>query len=196
MATYLINELLEGKGSHFLDQLNFYILPLANPDGYEYSRYSDRMWRKTRSHNIESLDDSCRGVDGNRNWDSDFYGRLQRFMIIYFCHFWFSFKQKIMQFNVFCSGIYRNTTPCSLTYSGPFPFSEPETRNIRDFVWTLRPPPIVALTLHSYAQYLLYPYGDKVNHYPPNVKEIVSIIKFYQNIFCCLYQDPTRPNQN
>jgi murein tripeptide amidase MpaA len=77
MATYLMNELLEGKGRHFLDQLNFHILPSANPDGYEYTRYSDRMWRKTRSRNIEDPDDPCMGVDANRNWDFTFYGRSQ-----------------------------------------------------------------------------------------------------------------------
>ena len=75
MATYLINELLEGKGRPFLDQFNFHILPLANPDGYEYSRNFDRMWRKTRGHNVESPDDSCLGVDGNRNFEFSFYGR-------------------------------------------------------------------------------------------------------------------------
>ena len=26
-----------------------FVLPVVNPDGYEYSRQHDRMWRKTRS---------------------------------------------------------------------------------------------------------------------------------------------------
>ncbi|ESN90282.1 hypothetical protein HELRODRAFT_123115, partial [Helobdella robusta] len=48
-------------------QYEFYILPLANPDGYEYSWIKDRLWRKTRSR----YDDStiCLGTDLNRNWD-------------------------------------------------------------------------------------------------------------------------------
>ena len=38
----------------------------ANPDGYEYSRNGDRLWRKTRSDIGHPF---CKGVDGNRNWD-------------------------------------------------------------------------------------------------------------------------------
>ena len=52
-VTYVIHRMLEG-GSEFADELqtyNIYVLPLANPDGYEYSRNHDRMWRKTRSDN-------------------------------------------------------------------------------------------------------------------------------------------------
>ena len=47
----------------------------ANPDGYEYSRNSngDRFWRKTRSDNGGS---SCKGVDGNRNWDYKWGGNV------------------------------------------------------------------------------------------------------------------------
>ena len=37
-ATYLINWLVNGDGKDLLDHLNFHILPMANPDGYEYSR--------------------------------------------------------------------------------------------------------------------------------------------------------------
>ena len=40
MATYQIKELLENDAvdTTYLDNFNIYILPLANPDGYEYSR--------------------------------------------------------------------------------------------------------------------------------------------------------------
>ena len=37
-TTYLINWLVNGDGNDLLDHINFHILPLANPDGYEYSR--------------------------------------------------------------------------------------------------------------------------------------------------------------
>ncbi|KIH65960.1 hypothetical protein ANCDUO_03714 [Ancylostoma duodenale] len=37
----------------FVDQMEWYIVPLLNPDGYEYSRSSSdpeiRLWRKNRS---------------------------------------------------------------------------------------------------------------------------------------------------
>ena len=64
-VTYVVHRMLEG-GSEFAEELqtyNIYVLPLANPDGYEYSRTTDRMWRKTRSGS-----GSCIGVDPNRNW--------------------------------------------------------------------------------------------------------------------------------
>ena len=64
MATYIIDSLLNNDVDKFTNKLNFHIIVSANPDGYEYSRTTDRMWRKTRSNHGSS----CRGVDGNRNW--------------------------------------------------------------------------------------------------------------------------------
>ena len=40
-----------------------------NPDGYEYSRSTDRMWRKNRRKNENS---KCDGVDLNRNFDKGY----------------------------------------------------------------------------------------------------------------------------
>lgn len=34
--------------------MDWYILPVLNPDGYEYSHEYDRMWRKTRSRHSEA----------------------------------------------------------------------------------------------------------------------------------------------
>ena len=66
VATYLVNELVNNNGAHpdYLDKINWYFLPCANPDGYSYSWETDRMWRKTRSPQ-----GGCFGVDPNRNWD-------------------------------------------------------------------------------------------------------------------------------
>ena len=44
-------------------------VPLANPDGYDYSRKKDRMWRKNRRRNQDS---DCEGVDLNRNFGKAF----------------------------------------------------------------------------------------------------------------------------
>ena len=38
MATYIIDQLLHNAQDGFLDELNFHILPIANPDGYEFTR--------------------------------------------------------------------------------------------------------------------------------------------------------------
>lgn len=47
-----------------LSQVDFYIVPVANPDGYEYTHTANRMWRKNRRP-----DPNCAGVDLNRNFD-------------------------------------------------------------------------------------------------------------------------------
>ncbi|KAL0968648.1 hypothetical protein UPYG_G00269630 [Umbra pygmaea] len=42
---------------------------MVNPDGYQYTHTTDRMWRKTRKPNSGS---TCVGTDPNRNWDAGF----------------------------------------------------------------------------------------------------------------------------
>ena len=44
-------------------------MPLVNPDGYEFSRKEDRLWRKNRRKNPGS---KCFGVDLNRNFAKKF----------------------------------------------------------------------------------------------------------------------------
>lgn len=37
-----------------VQSVDWYILPIMNPDGYEFSHNYDRMWRKTRSKYTDS----------------------------------------------------------------------------------------------------------------------------------------------
>jgi carboxypeptidase A4 len=66
VTTYLIRELVENYALHpeYVDNVNYHILPSANPDGYAYTFSNDRMWRKTRKPNS-----ACVGTDSNRNYD-------------------------------------------------------------------------------------------------------------------------------
>ena len=57
--------LLQGRGKDDIGRVQWPIIPLANPDGYEYTRTHDRMWRKN-TVNIPGT--SCIGVDINRNF--------------------------------------------------------------------------------------------------------------------------------
>ncbi|XP_018596607.1 carboxypeptidase B [Scleropages formosus] len=50
-----------------LNQMDIFVLPVFNIDGYVYSWTNNRMWRKTRSTNSGS---SCLGTDPNRNFDA------------------------------------------------------------------------------------------------------------------------------
>lgn len=53
-----------------LDEAVVYVVPIANPDGYEYSRTVDRYWRKNRRNNGGGI----YGVDLNRNWGQGWGG--------------------------------------------------------------------------------------------------------------------------
>ncbi|XP_034407376.1 carboxypeptidase B2 [Cyclopterus lumpus] len=51
-----------------MDNMDVYILPVMNPDGYHYTWATNRMWRKNRSVSKSS---KCIGVDLNRNFDAN-----------------------------------------------------------------------------------------------------------------------------
>ncbi|KAF5272917.1 hypothetical protein FQR65_LT04846 [Abscondita terminalis] len=65
-VTYILNELLTSTDPRVravAESRDWYVFPNVNPDGYAYTRRSDRMWRKTRKpYGI------CAGADPNRNW--------------------------------------------------------------------------------------------------------------------------------
>ncbi|XP_034033854.1 carboxypeptidase B2 [Thalassophryne amazonica] len=54
--------------TQILDNMDIYVLPVMNPDGYKYTWTTDRMWRKNRSLSKGS---TCIGVDLNRNFDAN-----------------------------------------------------------------------------------------------------------------------------
>ncbi|XP_063403497.1 carboxypeptidase B-like [Mytilus trossulus] len=55
---------IDAKITDIVDSYTWYILPVFNVDGYEYTWTTNRNWRKTRSKH-----GACYGVDPNRNWD-------------------------------------------------------------------------------------------------------------------------------
>jgi carboxypeptidase A1 len=74
---YIADRLVRNYGSDpritaVLDAVEVYIVPIVNPDGYEFSQTpGNRLWRKNRRNNPGS---TCYGVDLNRNWDIDWGG--------------------------------------------------------------------------------------------------------------------------
>ncbi|XP_015522425.1 carboxypeptidase B [Neodiprion lecontei] len=62
-VTYIINYLVEN--SEELEE-DYYILPVVNPDGYEYTFRGDRLWRKNRANPEKG--GVCIGADLNRNF--------------------------------------------------------------------------------------------------------------------------------
>ncbi|CAL8101899.1 unnamed protein product [Orchesella dallaii] len=134
-VTYIANELITQatryRNQRLTDAYDWYINPVMNPDGYEYTQV-DRLWRKTRSGPRPVLGGFlgwCRGVDPNRNWDFQWAGK----------------------------GTSRN--PCSQIYHGPNAASEPEVQAIQEFVLERKDQIKLFLTFHSYSQILLLPWG-------------------------------------
>ncbi|KAG9429549.1 carboxypeptidase B [Apis mellifera carnica] len=64
---YMVDLMLSSH-KDLLNKVDWYVLPVLNPDGYEFThtKSANRLWRKTRSPNKGS---NCVGVDGNRNYD-------------------------------------------------------------------------------------------------------------------------------
>ncbi|XP_051785133.1 carboxypeptidase A6 [Erpetoichthys calabaricus] len=73
----------------------------------------------------------CRGVDANRNW-----------------------KVKWCEEGA-------SSHPCSETYCGPFPESEPEVKAVANFLRKHKKRVKAYISIHAYAQMLLYPYSYK-----------------------------------
>lgn len=130
-------QLVEFRDLHpeLIDSVDWYIMPVANPDGYEYSHSTDRLWRKTRSGGKVRQrwgKRTCYGVDPNRNWD-------------------FHWGE----------GPTSSSDACTDDFRGPRAFSEPETKAMADFILTRKDQIKIYLTLHSYSQMWLVPWGYK-----------------------------------
>ncbi|XP_053326770.1 carboxypeptidase O-like isoform X2 [Spea bombifrons] len=143
---WFIKEILENHKTDpllnkALHNIDFYIVPVLNIDGFIYSWTTDRLWRKTRSpHN----NGTCFGVDLNRNFDARW-----------------------------CSiGASHNCS--SITYCGTGPASEPETRAVSELVKSIKSEILCFLTIHSYSQLILLPYGYTKNA-PTNHEEMMTV---------------------
>ncbi|XP_026736336.1 carboxypeptidase B-like [Trichoplusia ni] len=68
VVTYFINQFAENFDveSDDIKNIDWYFLPVVNPDGYEYTHRSDRLWRKNRKYGLGIS--TCTGADLNRNF--------------------------------------------------------------------------------------------------------------------------------
>lgn len=109
---YLAETLINGYGSDpyitgLVDDVEWVLVPVLNPDGYEYSWTDRRFWRKNRS--LESaVTEGSVGVDLNRNYG--YQWGLNRGS---------------------------SDSPWSQTFRGTAPFSEPETAALRDLALSM-----------------------------------------------------------
>jgi len=64
---WIIDSLLnvDPDGYHLIAEFQWFIVPILNVDGYDFTQTSDRLWRKSRAPNSGS---TCIGTDLNRNF--------------------------------------------------------------------------------------------------------------------------------
>lgn len=127
------------------------VVPLVNPDGYEYSRVHDRLWRKNRGRaSLCNMTLTLSGVDLNRNWGKDFGG-------------------------------FQTTSrdECSDIYHGTAAFSEPETAAVRALGMKLKGL-VGMLDVHSFSQLVIGPWAY-TNAIPPHVQLVDKLGKKIAN---------------
>ncbi|PSN31889.1 Carboxypeptidase B [Blattella germanica] len=72
LGLYIVQQLLfNNKNKDLVDYVDWFVLPLLNPDGYEYRRLKDSQWIKSRSN---SSGTNCIGVSLDRNFDFHWNG--------------------------------------------------------------------------------------------------------------------------
>ncbi|KAG8580867.1 hypothetical protein GDO81_007448 [Engystomops pustulosus] len=156
---WFVRELVSGyskdeETKKLLTNLNFYILPVLNVDGYVHTWTKDRMWRKSRS---PTSDCNCFGADLNRN------------------------------FNISWCDIGASDEPCSEIYCGESAQSEIEALNVANFILSNLKSIKAYISIHAYAQMILYPYSYTYD-LAPNTKELDEISKGAASKLYSLYK--------
>jgi hypothetical protein len=144
MVRRLLHHVLDSYGSDptitkLLKGTELWFVPVANPDGYDFTFSTERFWRKTlRDNDGDGQITSVDGVDPNRNyptkWGWDDEGS--------------------------------SPDPADETYRGPSPASEPETRAVMGLLDRVRFEFVV--NYHSAAELLLYGVGWQVSTPSPD----------------------------
>jgi murein tripeptide amidase MpaA len=138
---YFMYNLLENYGSdpeitYLVDNREFYIVPVINPDGYVYNQQTNPngggMWRKNR----RDVGGTVYGVDLCRNYD----------------------------YRWGYNNIGSSPNPSDEDYRGTAPFSEPETQAVRDFC--LSHNFIICNNFHSYGDVVYAPWGYNLTQTP------------------------------
>ncbi|MEJ2558779.1 MAG: M14 family metallopeptidase [Anaerolineae bacterium] len=124
----------DARVTDLLDNVEVWIMPVGNPDGYQYTFTNERLWRKNlRDNDGDGQITLADGVDLNRNfaahWGLDDEGS--------------------------------SPNPSSATYRGTAPNSEPEVQALVDFIQDNDFKFI--LSYHTYQDLILYPWGWQWN---------------------------------
>ncbi|MCB9050172.1 MAG: T9SS type A sorting domain-containing protein [Lewinellaceae bacterium] len=118
----------DAEATYLVDHREMYFVPVVNPDGYVYNQQTNPNGGGLWRKNRRDAGNSCFGIDLNRNYS-------------------FGWGMD--------SG--SSNDPCTQTYRGTEPFSEPETRAIRDLLSGINP--AIAFSCHTYGDKFLSPFG-------------------------------------
>ena len=166
MNIYLILHLLSLPKVYlhlFLSSTNIYFLPIVNIDAYKYN--SNQYFLKNSLNGVNArknrkpdkkteCPEYLLGVDLNRNYDY-FFGENDKGS----------------------SG-----SPCNERYRGEYPFSEPETNNIKIFIEN-HPDIKIALNYHTWGNLIVTPFN-----YLQNNESLILLQKEFPNHYK-MYQD-------
>lgn len=139
MAMRLIRYFTENYGvlqrvTTLLDETEVWIIPVANPDGYQYTFTTERLWRKNlRDNDQDGAITEVDGVDLNRNFD-----------------FYWGYDDEGS-----------SSQESDFDYRGPEPNSEPETRAVTTFIMKQKHRLKFIVSYHTFAGMILYPWWWK-----------------------------------
>jgi Zinc carboxypeptidase len=145
-----------------------YVLPVVNIDGYklidEVYKTTGRLIYKRKTQNREyekdifgdyECDEEEAGVDLNRNYAWAFGNSWQG----------------------------SSEDPCDETFRGPYPFSEPETKAMRDFIGNHSQDLKIIFNFHTYGNLFLHPFSSDSFDNDRLVKEYPKQARIYREIW-------------
>lgn len=128
-----------------LAKLNFLFIPTLNPDGYDYTWTTDRLWRKNRQQISEDPNDPCKGIDIDHSFD----------------YHWTESSDSV------CGEDYAGSKPFESLELSSWDAYLNKT-NADHKIWGY-------IDLHSYSQEILYPYAFSCDEKPRDEENLIEL---------------------